>query len=54
VRADLAVRLSDIFGISAEFLLNLQMDYDLWQAEERYQQSPDTILSLPETQKGAA
>jgi antitoxin HigA-1 len=32
VTADMAVRLADYLGTSAEYWLNLQVQYDLWQA----------------------
>ena len=33
VTPDTALRLSRVFGTSAEFWLNLQMDWDLWHAQ---------------------
>jgi addiction module HigA family antidote len=35
VSPDMAIRLSKAFGSSAETWLKLQMQYDLWQAEQR-------------------
>ena len=35
VSPDMAIRLSRAFGSSAETWLRLQMQYDLWQAEQR-------------------
>jgi addiction module HigA family antidote len=35
VSPDMAIRLSKAFGNSAESWLRLQMQYDLWQAEQR-------------------
>jgi antitoxin HigA-1 len=33
VTADMAVRLADYLGTSAEYWLNLQVQYDLWKAK---------------------
>ncbi len=35
VRADMALRLQDWLGISAEMWLRMQAAYDLWQAEHK-------------------
>lgn len=34
ISAELAVKLSEAFGNSAQFWINLQKEYDLWQAEQ--------------------
>ncbi len=35
ISPEMAVKLSEAFGTSAQFWLNLQGNYDLWQAEQR-------------------
>lgn len=35
ISADMAVRLSRVFGSSADFWMRLQGNYDLWHAEQR-------------------
>lgn len=35
ISADMALRLRDALGTSAEMWLNMQTNYDLWQAEHR-------------------
>lgn len=35
ISADLAIRLSKAFGSTPELWLGIQMDYDLWHAQER-------------------
>ena len=35
ISADMALRLKDALGTSAEFWINLQMQYDLWKAEQK-------------------
>jgi len=35
ISADMALRLSDLLGTSAELWLGLQSAYDLWQAEQQ-------------------
>lgn len=35
ITADMALRLSELFGTSAEVWLNMQMSYDLWVARSR-------------------
>ena len=35
ISADMALRLRDALGTSAEMWINLQSNYDLWQAEQR-------------------
>ncbi|NLC35714.1 MAG: HigA family addiction module antidote protein [Alcaligenaceae bacterium] len=35
ISADMALRLRDALGTSAEMWVNLQSNYDLWQAEQR-------------------
>lgn len=35
ISADMALRLRDALGTSAEFWVNLQAQYDLWQAEQK-------------------
>ena len=39
ISPDMAVKLSEAFGTSAQFWLNLQGNYDLWQAEQRVNRS---------------
>jgi antitoxin HigA-1 len=34
ISSEMAVRLSEAFGTSAEFWLNVQRNYDLWHAEQ--------------------
>lgn len=36
VSADSAITLSEAFGVSVEFWLNLQMAYDLWHAKQTH------------------
>lgn len=38
ISPDMAIRLSKAFGSSAKVWLGIQMDYDLWQAEQRADQ----------------
>lgn len=35
ISADMALRLRDALGTSAELWLNMQSNYDLWQAEQK-------------------
>ncbi|NBX04307.1 MAG: addiction module antidote protein, HigA family, partial [Alphaproteobacteria bacterium] len=35
ISADMAIRLSRVFGTPAQFWVQLQSNYDLWQATER-------------------
>lgn len=35
ISADMALRLRDALGTSAEMWLNMQSNYDLWQAEQK-------------------
>lgn len=35
ISADMALRLSDALGTGAELWINMQAQYDLWQAEQR-------------------
>ncbi len=35
ISPELAVKLSEAFGNTAEFWLNLQLNYDLWHAEQK-------------------
>lgn len=35
ISADMALRLRDALGTSAEMWVNMQSNYDLWQAEQR-------------------
>jgi addiction module HigA family antidote len=39
IRPEMAVKLSGSLGIYAQFWLNLQGNYDLWQAEQRVNRS---------------
>jgi antitoxin HigA-1 len=43
---DMALRLSRLFGNSAEFWLNAQRSLDLWQAERKLQGALDRIRTL--------
>ncbi|MBU6376103.1 MAG: HigA family addiction module antidote protein [Bdellovibrionales bacterium] len=36
VTAETALAFSDAFGTSAEFWINLQMNYDLWEAQQEH------------------
>ena len=46
VTADTALRLGKYFGVSAQFWLNLQTQYDLDVAEDRLSLQLDTITPL--------
>lgn len=35
ISAEMALRLSDVLGTSAETWMNMQSSYDLWQAEQK-------------------
>ncbi len=35
ISSELAVKLSEVFGNSARFWINLQNDYELWHAEKK-------------------
>lgn len=47
VTADTALRLGKYFGVSAQFWLNLQTQYDLDMAEDRLSMQIDAITPLP-------
>ena len=47
VTADTALRLGKYFGVSAQFWLNLQTQYDLDVAEDRLSMQIDAITPLP-------
>ena len=47
VTADTALRLGKYFGVSAQFWLNLQTQYDLDVAEDRLSLQIDAITPLP-------
>lgn len=47
VTADTALRLGKYFGVSAQFWLNLQTQYDLDVAEDRLSMQIDAIAPLP-------
>ena len=44
--ADTALRLGTYFGVSAQFWLNLQTQYDLDEAEDRLSMQIDAITPL--------
>ena len=37
ISAEMSVRLSEAFGTSAEFWINIQRNYDLWHAEHTFE-----------------
>lgn len=39
ISPEMAVKLSEAFGTSAQFWINLQKNYDLWYAEQRVNRS---------------
>ena len=54
VSADMAVKLSEAFGTSAELWANLQRKYDLWEAEQRVDRSNIHHFTSPTTQPVSA
>jgi len=41
ISPELAIKLSEAFGNSAQFWVNLQNNYELWNAEQKVNRSPD-------------
>jgi antitoxin HigA-1 len=50
IRPELAVKLSEAFGNTAQFWINLQKNYDLWYAEKKVNRS--IIQRFDSTNKG--
>jgi antitoxin HigA-1 len=51
ISSEMCVRLSEAFGTSAEFWMDIQANYDLWQAERTVERK--SIMRFPLLQSGA-
>lgn len=47
ISPDMAIRLSKAFGTTAKLWLNMQQNYDLWQAKQRAELSGVQVLRPP-------
>src|SRR5580658_4410882 len=47
ISADMAIRLSKVFGTPAEFWIRLQSNYDLWHAQQRMKRWKPTETFRP-------
>ena len=50
ISPELAVKLSEAFGNTAQFWINLQKNYELWHAEEKVNRSVIKHFSVNKTQ----
>jgi len=54
ISAEMALRLSEAFGTSPEFWLNMQTNFDLWQVGQLRRRKIPMLSSLKEPKRSAA
>ena len=54
ISAEMALRLGEAFGTTPEFWLNMQVNYDLWQASQSRRKKITTLASRKDLKRAAA